>query len=124
METIEYGEVITDNELGGYNMEKKKLIKVKMGDLWHELSQREIDYIRKELPRLLKNGESLHLTTHVDHDEYFVVEVIRSDKWPDNKYCEVRVMSYDGGCLQGGYSDWVELDNEIDVQEFVEDIFE
>ena len=122
METIEYGLVITDNEWGGYKREN--LIKIKFRGFEHELSGIEIENLKKELPDLLKKGESLHLTTHVDHDEYFVIEVVRGREWPTKKYCEIRIMSYDGGCLQAGYSDWVELDNKDDVQEFIEDIFE
>lgn len=123
METIEYGLAITDNEWGGYK--RKDLIKVKVGHkVMCELAKIEIDNLKKELPELLRKGESLHLTTHVDHDDYFIVEVVRSDKWPEHKYMEVRILSYTGGCLFGGWSAYVDLGDESEIQDFIEDIFE
>ena len=120
METIEYGISIDGSDIdpkGG------KLDTIDLGTVKHQMTKKEIEFVKKELPGLLKNGESLHLTTHVDHDEYFVVDVRRGENWPEGMNCEVMVMSYDEGCLQGGFSDWIDLGDESEINEFVELIF-
>lgn len=120
METIEFGVVIDSSEIEGENGEEKE---IHFSSCTHELNEREIEFVKKELPGLLKKGESLHLNTHVDHDDYFVIEVIRSDDWPENKYCEVRVLSCREGSMVGGYSGWIDLEDEEEIDEFIESIF-
>ena len=121
METIEYGITIDGSDVdpkGGVCEE------INLGNVKHQLTKKELKFVKKELPGLLKNGESLHLTTHVDHDEYFVVDVRRGENWPGEQNCEVMVLSYSEGCLLGGFSDWVDLDDEEEVKDFIEAIFE
>ena len=120
METIEYGIVIDGSDIdpkGG------KYEELDLGNVKHELTKKEIRFVESELPGLLERGESLHLNTHVDHDDYFVVDVRRQDGWPEEQYCEVMVMSYREGCLSGGFSDYVDLNNQDEIKEFVEIIF-
>ena len=122
METIEYGLVVDDYKWG--TRERDDLIKVGPFECC-ELTQREIDEMRKELPNLLKKGESLQLTTHLDHDDYYVIEVVRGVAWPEDKSCDVRVfLTADGNCIYDAYSREVDLEDDEDIDEFIETIFE
>ena len=122
---IKYGMSLESYDIDGYEEADHEVIQVRLGRTQHEheMTKFEIDFIKKVLPGLLKEGESLDLTTHVDHDDYFMVEVMRNE-WPAEKYCDVRVLSYSNGCMWGGYSDWVDLNNEDEIQEFVDGIFD
>jgi len=122
LETIEYGIVMDGGDIEG-NQGSLDCKEFHFSSCTHELTELEIEFIKMELPELMKKGESLHLNTHVDHDDYFVIEVLRNDEWPDSKYCEIRVLSCREGSMAGGYSDWVDLSNDEEIQEFVDIIF-
>ena len=121
-ETIQFGIVVDGGEIEG-NEGQLNYKELHFSSCTHELTEVEIEFVKKELPELLKKGESLHLNTHVDHDDYFVIEVVRNHEWPNEKYCEVRVFSYREGSILGGYSEWIDLTKEDEIQEFVESIF-
>ena len=118
MNTIEYGIVTDWGEIGG----ESPSVRISIGDSIQDLTEGSIEFVKKELPELLRNGESLHIMTHLDNDDYFIIEVIRDD-WPKNKYCDVRVLSYCGGGLDGGYSRFVDLRDKREIKEFISDIF-
>lgn len=120
MDTIKYGKGISHyHEVG-----ERRDILIKVGPFeCCELTQREINEMKKVLPELLSRGESLYLTTHEDHDEAFVVETIRGVLWPGDKLCEVRVLLYGDGSLYDGYSEEFDLEDEIEICDFVETIF-
>ena len=118
MDTIEYGLCITDDEWGGYNREGE----IEVGELNHELTPREIEEIRRVLPGLLKKGESLHVTTHVDHDCYFVIDIVRGTNWPKNQNCRVKVSSWLDGELHDFYSERFDVSDEVKIEIFINEL--
>ena len=112
MYNIVYGKVLDQSEIEGLQESTN----------FYGLNQAGIDYVIKELPKLLSKGESLHITTHIDHDGYFVIEVLRND-WPKNKCCEVRVFVYNDGTVIDCRSYWISLDDQEEIQEFMNNLF-
>jgi len=107
-----------------YNNEYKPVeLKMENDDLIYILGRKTIDYIKKELPAILKEGKSIFINTHVDHDDYFIIETLKSEDWNDGEtYCEVRVLLYADGGAYWIYTAWFDLTNDKEIQEFIDDI--